>query len=166
MEITFTHAEEKDLADIVATYNATIPSRLVTADLEPVSVVSRMNWFRSHSPDRRPLWVVKANGEYAGWMSFSSFYGRPAYDGTAELSLYLEESKQGLGFGKACMAYAIETAPRLEVHTLLGFIFGHNSVSLALFKKFGFQEWGRLPGVASMDGVRRDLVILGKEIGE
>jgi phosphinothricin acetyltransferase len=45
---------------------------------------------------------------------------------------------------------------------LLGFIFGHNLTSLALFNKFGFARWGVLPKVALLDGVERDLVIVGR----
>jgi L-amino acid N-acyltransferase YncA len=45
---------------------------------------------------------------------------------------------------------------------LLGFVFAHNEPSLKLLKKFGFSEWGYLPQVANLDGIERDLVILGK----
>ncbi len=48
--------------------------------------------------------------------------------------------------------------------TLLGFIFGHNTASLALFARFGFARWGELPRVAALDGIERDLVIVGLRI--
>lgn len=164
MTIEFRIARRDDLPAIVNTYNATIPSRLVTADLEPVSVESREAWFEAHEESRRPLWVVSADGHYAGWMSFNSFYGRPAYNGTAELSIYLNASMRGKGIGKACLSKAIEAAPALGVRNLLGFIFGHNTVSLQLFSSFGFETWANLPGVAELDGVYRDLVIMGLRI--
>ncbi|MEO0687152.1 MAG: N-acetyltransferase, partial [Cyanobacteria bacterium J06649_11] len=44
------HANENDLPAIVAIYNASIPGRMATADLEPVSVTSRINWFKNRSP--------------------------------------------------------------------------------------------------------------------
>ena len=56
-------------------------------------------------------------------------------------------------------------APTLGVDTLLGFIFGHNQPSLALFRRFGFQRWGELPKVAVLDGVERDLIIVGRRVG-
>ena len=43
----------------------------------------------------------------------------------------------------------------------MGIIFAHNQPSLTLFQKFGFQQWGYLPQVAELDGVERDVVILG-----
>jgi phosphinothricin acetyltransferase len=164
LKTEFKYATESDLPRIVATYNATIPSRLVTADLEPVSVESRQSWFRAHDPSRRPLWVILRDGSYAGWMSFNSFYGRPAYDGTVEVSIYLEEDFRNQGLGKLCLEKAISVGRELKIHTLLGFIFGHNEQSLRLFMNFGFEGWARLPEVANMDGVMRDLIILGRKI--
>jgi phosphinothricin acetyltransferase len=166
MRPEFREATEADLEQIVATYNSTIPSRLVTADLEPVTVESRRDWFIAHQAGNRPLWVLEADGKYAGWMSFNTFYPRAAYDGTAELSIYLEESYRGKGLGKLCVAKAIEEAPRKRIHTLLGFIFGHNQVSLKLFYDCGFEKWAHFPGVANMDGQMRDLLILGKKVKE
>ena len=45
-------AEPADLPAIVEIYNATIASRQVTADLEPVPVESRFEWFRAHQIGR------------------------------------------------------------------------------------------------------------------
>ena len=175
-----------DLPAIVAIYNSTVASREVTADTEPVTVASRIGWFHEHNPERRPLWVIEAAGEVAGksevagevagrseaagepgmlgWMSYSNFYGRPAYAGTAELSIYIAEDWRGKGIGRYCLQQAIEFAPHINVHTLLGFIFGHNAASLALFGKFGFATWAHLPRVANLDGIERDLIILGKRV--
>ena len=33
-----------------------------------------------------------------------------------------------------------------------------------LFEKFGFYRWGLLPGVAELDGVERDLIIVGRAL--
>jgi L-amino acid N-acyltransferase YncA len=160
-----------DLPAIVAIYNSTVASREVTADTEPVTVASRLAWFHEHTPERRPLWVIEAaegdapaEGGIIGWISYSNFYGRPAYAGTAEVSIYIEESWRGKGVGRYALAEAIEFAPSIKVHTLLGFIFGHNRPSLALFGKFGFETWANLPRVANLDGVERDLVIVGKRV--
>ena len=157
-------ATRDDLPQIVEIYNATIPSRMVTADTEPVSVESRINWFEEHTTDRRPAWVVEDAGRILAWLSFSSFYGRPAYAKTVELGLYVHEDFRHRQIGSYLLGQAIEYAPQIEVDTLLGFIFGHNLPSLMLFKQFGFSRWGELPKVAVLDGNERDLVILGRRI--
>ncbi len=153
-----------DLPAIVSIYNDTIPSRQVTADTEPVSVESRVPWFNDHTAHVRPLWVIDMGGQIAGWLSFSAFYGRPAYSKTAELSVYVHENFRQQGIGSYFLANALAHAPTLKVDTLLGFIFDHNTPSLALFEKFGFAHWGVLPRVALLDGIERDLVIVGRHV--
>lgn len=159
-------AQLNDLAEIVRIYNSTIAGRMVTADTEPVTTASRERWFHEHSADFRPLWVLQ-NGEnegICGWLSFQSFYGRPAYNATAEVSIYVDEAYRGQGIGRFLMERALEESPKLGLKSLLGFIFGHNEPSLQLFRKFGFTNWAHLPGVAELDGIERDLIILGKRV--
>lgn len=157
-------AKEEDLQNILNSYNATIPSRMATADLEPQSMEERMRWFDKHRDGSRPVWVIELDGHYVGWMSFSNFYGRPAYSGTIEFSMYLDEKYRGKGIGKQALEYAIAQAPSYRVHTLLAYIFGHNPASIALFESSGFTKWGHFPAVAVMDALRRDLLIFGKQI--
>ena len=159
------HATENDLPVIVAIYNASIPNRMATADLEPVSVMSRINWFKKRSPGRHPLWVIEIQGVIAGWLSFQPFYGRPAYHATAEVSIYIAPNYHRRGLGKRLLTEAIRQSPNLGLKSLIGFIFEHNEASLKLFEKFGFEPWGHLPGIADLDGIERGLVILGLRVG-
>ncbi len=157
-------AHPADLPAIVGIYNSTIPSRMVTADLEPVSVESRHEWFAAHSPERWPLWVAE-DGELLGWLSFSKFHPRPAYAATAELSVYIDERHRRCGLGKVLLERAVAHAPQIGVTNLIALIFAHNLPSLALFAKHGFVEWGNRPQVCLLDGVQRDVVILGRRVG-
>jgi len=127
-------------------------------------VESRITWFEEHTPTFRPLWVVEVENRVAGWLSFSSFYGRPAYNKTAELSVYTHEAFRRRRLGSYFLTQALAHAPSINVDTLLGFIFAHNEPSLRLFETFGFRRWGELPKVALLDGVERDLVIVGRRV--
>ncbi len=131
-----------DLPAIVGIYNAAIPGRMATADLESIKIDSRHVWFAEHSATTRP----------------------PAYHATAEISVYVAPSAQRRGHGRQLLAQAINQAPAMGLRTLLGFIFGHNEPSLALFHSFGFETWARLPKVAELDGLERDLLILGRRL--
>lgn len=158
-----------DLPAIVSLYNSTIPSRRVTADLQPVTVESRLSWFHEHDPLKRPIWVVeRADGScsdhLAAWLSFSDFHHRPAYAGTVELSLYVHEDCRRQGLGRLLLDEAVKIAPGLGIHSLVGLIFAHNQPSLRLFEQAGFDRWAHLPRVAEMDGQRYDLVIVGKTL--
>lgn len=158
------NATEADLPAIVAIYNAAIPNRMASADLEPVSVESRLAWFKGRSPSKRPLWVLEVEGIVAGWLSLQSFYGRPAYHATAEVSIYISPKYHRCGLGSKLLTEAIYQSPNLGIKTLLSFIFAHNVPSLKLFESFGFQSWGHLPKVAELDDVERDLIIMGLRV--
>ncbi|MDO1446608.1 GNAT family N-acetyltransferase [Rhodocytophaga aerolata] len=163
--MTLRDAKPADLPAIVDIYNSTIPGRMVTADTEPVSVESRLKWFHDHTPNRRPLLVVEEeNGSVIGWISLRDFYGRPAYQCTAEVSIYLNPAVRGKGLGKYLLDTMLKQAPSYGVFNLLGFIFAHNESSLQLFRKAGFEEWGNLKEVAILDDIPRSLIIMGKKI--
>lgn len=156
-------AELQDLDRIVEIYNSTIAGRMVTADVEPVSVESRVEWFHAHH-DAKPLYVIEKDDEVVGWMSFSTFYARAAYDQTVEVSIYIDEQHRGQGIGQYALEELKKRAEELELRTLLAFIFSHNIPSIRLFKKNGFTTYGELPDVAYMDDKAYSLTILGYKI--
>ncbi|PXZ04195.1 GNAT family N-acetyltransferase [Gilliamella apicola] len=162
--ITYTDATLDDLPFIVEVYNSTIASRQVTADLQPVSVESRFAWFEQHNPQKRPLWLIKYHDQPCGWVSLSSFYGRPAYDKTVEISLYIHQDFRGQKIGQITVAKMESFAKQAGIEAILSYIFGHNIASLNLFEKMNYKQWALLPKVAELDGVKRDLVILGKRL--
>lgn len=154
-----------DLPAVVAIYNSTIAGRMVTADLLPVTVDERRPWFDAHQNPQRPLWVlVDAAATVVAWLSFDTFYARAAYDGTAMIAIYVAPTHRRRGLGQYLLDTAVARAPGLGLHTLLGYIFGHNEPSLRLFETHGFARWAHLPRVAVLDGVERDLVIVGRRV--
>ncbi|MBN2093663.1 N-acetyltransferase [candidate division KSB1 bacterium] len=157
-------ARISDLPRIVEIYNSTIPNRQSTADMEPVTIESREKWFLQHSPDHRPIFVFELNEKVIAWVSFVSFYGRPAYSHTAEISIYIDPQYRHQGIGRKLLTKSIEIAQTLQIKTLVGYIFSHNEPSIRLFRAFGFEEWGHLPNIAEMDGKEYSLSIYGKRI--
>jgi L-amino acid N-acyltransferase YncA len=155
-------AVEADLPAIIEIYNATVPTRMVTAELEPTTVEARLPWFHEHSPEQYPFWVAESEGRVIGWLDFKKFQPRAAYRGTAEISVYVHEKFRRCGVGQRLLEEAIARAPSLGIMALVGLIFGHNEPSLKLFQRFGFERWGFFPGVAQLDGLKRDLVVMGR----
>src|SRR5438552_15977719 len=154
-------AVEADLPTIVEIYNATVPTHMVTAELEPTTVEARLPWFREHWSEHYPFWVAESEGRVIAWLDFKRFLPRCAYRGTAEISVYVDEEFRRRGVGQRLLEDAIARAPSLGITALVGLIFGHNEPSLKLFQRFGFERWGFFPAVAQLDGLKRDLVIVG-----
>ena len=162
--MTLRDAIEPDLPAIVEIYNASVPGRMATADLEPVSLDSRRAWFHQFTPGRYPLWVLEDGDTIAGWISFRMFYGRPAYAATAEVSIYVGPAHQRRGVGRRLLTEALARGPELGLKTLLYVCFAHNAPSLQLAEGLGFARWGHLPNIADLDGIERDVVILGRRL--
>jgi phosphinothricin acetyltransferase len=157
-------ATAADLPAIVEIYNAAVATRISTAQLEPVTVESRRDWLSEHSSDRHPFWVLEINEQVAGWLTIKPFIPRCAYSGTVEVSVYVNEKFRRRGVGRALLEEAIARASNLRIMVMVGLIFGHNDSSLRLFERVGFAQWGLLPRVALLDGVERDLIIMGRHI--
>src|SRR5881398_535289 len=97
-------ALEADLPVIIDIYNTTVPTRIVTAELEPTTVEARLPWFHEHVPDDYPFWVAESDGCVIGWLDFKKFLPRCAYRGTAEISVYVDEKfrRRGVAYVGKC----------------------------------------------------------------
>ena len=144
-------AAEMDLPAIVEIHNTAIASRISTAQLEPVTVEGRREWFHAHSPAQYPIWVAELDGAIAGWLSFREFLPRCAYRGTVEISVYVSKQLQRRGVARKLLAEAVARGRQLGMHSLVGLIFSNNEPSIALFRAAGFERWGLLPAVARLD---------------
>jgi phosphinothricin acetyltransferase len=157
------YAQESDLEAIVAIYNETVASRMVTADTQPVTVESRRAWFASHNASS-PIFVYYDENKVLGWLSYKDFYGRPAYQKCKEISIYITQKARGQGLGTILLEFAQSHAREIGLKVLLGFVFSHNLPSIKLFEQQGFTVWGEFPEVAEMDDQTYSLTILGKHL--
>jgi len=156
--------QHSDLPSIVAIYNASIPAHTATADTAPVTVDEREAWFEAHQRPARPLWVAEKDDQIVGWVSLSTFYARPAYDPTVEISFYVDPDHQRQGIGRTLVQHACAAARGLGIMTILAVVFAHNDASLRLLESVGFAQWAHLPRITHMPEGRRDVLILGLEV--
>ena len=153
-----------DLPCIVEIYNQSIAGKQATADLQPVSVADRQAWFDAHTGNRPLVVAQNSLDEIVGWGSLSDLYARPAYHISTEISIYVADKAKGQGVGKALVNYLIEVAPSCGVQQVVALIFAHNTPSLVMFEKLGFEPWGKFKQVCDMNGFIADVVILGKSV--
>jgi L-amino acid N-acyltransferase YncA len=157
-------AVEADLPAIIDIYNVAVTTRIATAQLQPVTLEERRDWLKEHSSDRHPFWVLEVDGQVTGWLTIKPFLPRCAYRGTVELSVYVDQKFRRRRIARSLLEEAIARGPSLGISAMVGLIFGHNQPSLRLFEQLGFERWGLLPRVAQLDGIERDLTILGRHV--
>lgn len=78
--------------------------------------------------------------------------------------MYLHQDFRGKKIGQTTITHIELFAKQAGIETILSYVFGHNLPSINLFKKMNYQQWALLPKIAELDGVKRDLVILGKQL--
>lgn len=159
----FARATQADLPAIVHIYNEAILTRTSTVDLRTFTPEQRLPWFRQFD-DAHPIWVIRegAGEPVIGWVSLEAYSDRPAYRHTAEISIYLDQAAAHKGIGTAAIAFIEKQLPALGLTAVISRVLARNAASRALFTKFGFEQWGRYPKVALLDGEPCDLLVLGK----
>lgn len=158
MALTIRRADDDDAPAIVDIFNEAIATRVAVAYLRAVTVAERRPWFDEHRVARHPLYVACDSGEIVGWFSIGIFENRPAYDATAEVSLYVARASQGGGVGHHLMAHALAEAPTFGIEAFVARIWHTNARSIGFFEREGFEFRGSLPAVARIDGETRDLL--------
>lgn len=160
------HATLEDLPEIIKIYNEAIKDGISTADSKTVSVEDKIEWFKAHDA-LHPILVKEYHGRIIAWISLQPFYANfLAYAHSARINIYIDKNFQGKKLGQQFLSEAIEQAKNYEIKTLLALIFSENAPSLKLFKKLGFKEWGNLNRIATIEGMDKDLLILGHRIQE
>ena len=100
------------------------------------------------------------------WASLSRYrLGRGAFKETAEISYYVATDFKRLGIGTELLEFSISESINLGYTALVGILLEANIASIELLKKFDFEEWGRMPKIAEIDGSRYDHIYMGKHIG-
>lgn len=156
----------EDLPDIIKIYNEAIKDGISTSDTKMVSIEEKLAWFNAHD-EAHPILVKAYCGRIIAWISFQPFYQNvPVYAQSSFINIFIDKNFQGKKLGQQFLKEAIEQAQEGTIKTLLALIFADNPASLKLFKKLGFKEWGHLSHVACVDGIDKDLLVLGLRIQE
>ncbi len=161
-KITIRIANIDDLPFIVDIYNQAVRSRSATGDMNEFAVDERKVWFNKYDAVNYPIYVAQKNDKVVGYATLSPYReGRQAMSKIAEISFFVNSSFQNLGVGSVLMAHAISDCKKLGKENLLAFLLDINPHSISLLRKFGFEEWGRLPNVIDFGEFRCDHLIYG-----
>jgi L-amino acid N-acyltransferase YncA len=156
-------ATEADMPAVTAIYNDAVARTTGTFDTVARTLEEQKAWFAAHGPSR-PVVVAVSGGKVLGWASLSEYSGRCAYSRTAEVSVYVDESARGKGCGGRLLDAVLDAGRAGGVKEVIARIAEGNEVSLALHRKRGFDEVGRLRKVGEKFGRLLDVFFLQKSL--
>lgn len=157
-------AIHKDIVSINAIYNQAVRSLGKTADLKEIPIVQHQRWYEERDSNRYPILVLEVDHKVIGYFHYAPYRkGREALNVTAEITYYLDEGYHGKGYGTQLLTEGIGMADSLGFTTLIAILLDGNDASIGILRKFGFEEWGRMPEAAIIDGSPRDHLYFGRK---
>lgn len=158
-------ATKNDWPFIIEIYNEGIANRLSTAETAPVTVEDKLDWLKEHEEERFPILVAEENNIVTGWICLSAYRkGRQALQNTAEISYYIRKHFWKKGIATQLMEAMLSKAKELGFKNLIAILIDANNASIALLKKFGFEQWGLMPDIIEMDDKTYGHAYYGKKI--
>ncbi|WP_199671208.1 GNAT family N-acetyltransferase [Salinibius halmophilus] len=140
---------DRHLATISRLLNEQIRYGTALYDLVEKTPEDMQAWFDAKLAANLPIiGLESSSGELLGFATASRFRPQQATARTFEHSLYVDASARGQGLGKQLLSGIMDWAQNSQVHTLIGVIDADNTASIAMHKKAGFTEQGRLNQVA------------------
>lgn len=139
---------------ILEIYKMGIESKKATFE---ISIPTWEEWDARHHAHSR--FVFQEENRVVGWAALTPVSSRKAYEGVAEISLYIDPGYWGKGIGKLLMKQVIASSEENGIWTLLSVIFPENLASIKLQKALGFRFIGRRERIARLDGVWKDTLM-------
>ncbi|KAI0352847.1 GCN5-related N-acetyltransferase, partial [Trametes cingulata] len=153
-------ATEADLPAILDIYNDQILHGTATFHTRPQTLDERTQWLAAIRAEKYPCIVAEtadeASGETrtVGWCNLGHYNPRPAYDGSAELSLYVHKDFRGKGIGEQLLqALLVEVRKQGDrFHTIIAGVTTENERTVKFWQKQGFEHRGTLREVGRKFG--------------
>ncbi len=157
-----------DISALTELYNQYILETTITFDLQPYTVEQRQAAWMSHysATGRYRLLVAESDGQVMGYATSSKFRTKAAYDTSVETSVYLCPEAQGKGIGSQLYSALFETLAAEDVHRAYAGITLPNEPSIAIHRKFGFEEVGLFREVGRKFGRYWDVAWFERGVGE
>ena len=164
MTISFRPTEATDVGRLLPLYNRYVRTSTATFHTEEVDETTFRGLLFPGYP-RYDSWAVLADGVLAGYVILARYKPREAYDGSAEVTIYLDPAFSGKGLGSAALDYVEARARERSFHNLLAIICGENTASIKLFEKHSYQKCAHYHEVGRKFGRWLDVVSYEKLLG-
>jgi phosphinothricin acetyltransferase len=152
--VTVDVAAVDDLPQIVDIYNHVAAHSIANFNTRPATVRERLGWFHRHSATGPHRILIARRGTMVLGYAASSAY-RPDHDAfreTVEVSISLHHTARRQGIGTLLYTALFDQLSTAPVHVALAGIALPNDASVALHRKFGFNDVGTYREYAVKNG--------------
>ena len=145
-EYTIRPAVAADLPHIREIYNHYVLNSTVTFDEKPMTIVALRKKFAAVEKLGFPYIVAESpSGQILGYAYVYPWKEKAAYRFTVENSIYLGPASTGKGLGKVLLGELLTRSKAAGVKEVIAVIADKGAEgSIALHKKYGFKEGGRM----------------------
>lgn len=160
-------AVESDAEIIAEIYNDAVLNTTAIWNENRIDVANRIAWINSRQQAGFPVIVATDKDDTVlGYASYGDWRPWDGYRHTVEHSVYVHKDVRGKGAGAALMQGLIQLAREAGKHVMEAAIESENAASIALHKKLGFIESGRMTEVGTKFGRWLDLTFLQLRLDE
>ncbi|KAI0722866.1 GCN5-related N-acetyltransferase [Earliella scabrosa] len=160
MQLNIRGTTKDDLSAILDIYNDEILNGTATFHTIPQTIAERVQWLANTQGKQYPCMVAEVMDEMTGgnrivaYCNLWHYKERPAYDGTAELSLYVHKDFRGRGIGERLLDRTLEEARKQgdRFHTIIAGVTTENTRTTKFWAEHGFELKGTLKEVGRKFG--------------
>jgi len=150
-----------DLPAIRRIHNEGIADR-ATLDTEPKTDADMATWWSAHDGRYTVLVAEDRDGSIIGWASLNPYSHRCAYNGVADLSVYVARNARGTGVGSTLLGELEKRAKKNAFHKIVLFTFTSNTGGQGLYRKLGYREVGVFHEQGTLNGQFMDVMAMEK----
>ena len=160
MELLIRDVKDGDADAIAQFYRHHVLHGTASYDIEPPPTAFHLEKVRRIRAAGWPFLVAELRGQLAAYAYVTQFRDRAAYRFTGEDSIYVHPEKMGQGIGRVLLEELVERSGKSGFRTLVAVIGGAEPASIALHRRCGFREVGRLEAVGFKAGKWLDSVYM------
>lgn len=155
-----------DVPAIAELYRWHVLNGVATFETEPPDAAEMASRLARVQALNMPWLAAKDDaGALLGYAYAAPFHARAAYRFTCENSVYLRHDLRGRGLGSALLARLLDACTAIGLRQMIALISAPETASIALHRKFGFTECGRLRSVGFKHGQWIDTVHMQRALG-
>lgn len=160
-------ASPSDIQHIAAIYAHHVRTGTASFEIDPPEEAEMMRRWNDITGKGLPYLVAEDNGALVGYAYAGPYRPRPAYRFTVEDSIYVHPDHGRKGIGALLLPALIAECEKLGLRQMIAVIGDSgNAGSIALHRKFGFQDAGVLKSVGFKFSRWLNVTLMQRSLGE